>query len=1177
MHKGVFYSRGGIFSMTKIVRMTMHGFKSFANKTNIMFGDHYNCILGPNGSGKSNVGDALCFVLGRLSAKSMRAEKAANLIFNGGKNKIPSSKGIVEIEFDNSKGDFEDQPEQVVISRTITKKGSSIYKINDKTCTRTQILDLLAGAHVNPDGYNIILQGDITRFVDMPGKERREIIEQISDVSHYEDKKKKALQELAKAEEKIMSAEIILKERKAYLRELKKDRDQALKFKELKDKVDSYRASYLKKKIDVRREENQEYLGKISGYEVKVAEFEANINSLREFIEEKRNEINAINSEIEQKGEKEQVAVHKEIEDLKTSLIQKETRQKTVEDEIQKITARKKQFEAEQKELSGKLKEFTIRETEIVKSLSHKEKELEMLSTKIEQFRGKHKLGDVASATEALAKLESDIELRDQEVMLKRSSQQELLREKDRLEFRIQTIDEQVAKVKELQLEHKDQIQDLKKKKQDFKSATLKLNQVLEQESSYVSQLAHARRKLISLQEEHAKLSAAVNSIQANAAASHAVKSILDNQRKFPGVHGTVAQLGQVKKQYALALETAAGGKTQQIVVDDDAVAAQCISYLRDQKLGRASFIPLNKVRSVDLRSEDKQFLKLPGVIDFAINLVSFESRYKKAFAYVFSRTLVVDNMNSARKVGIGTIPMVTLEGDQAAGSGVMTGGFQRTSKGGVFAEKDSTEALHKAESEISDQQSVISRLERDRASGEEEITALRKLKGELEGEIISMEKKLHLDSSDLDASSELKKDLISELKVVDTKLNDLQKEVMTMNRSLAGIKGEKQALRSQMMQSNDPRVQAQLSSFEETRQQLREDMVRLNSEKKSLMGQATGLVGAEQEKILEIIKQHDKELSEFSAEVASLGAEIKVEKVGLVEKEKASQAFYAQYKELFAKREKLSGDMRTSEGKIDNLREKSRSSERELNMLSLKNAEVRAKLSILEEDFEQYKEVELCMDKSEKELYAEISRFEALLSQMSAVNMKALEIYEKVEEEFNKLVEKKDSLLLEKTTILTLMNEIEVKKKEKFMATFNEVNKHFKEIFSQLFKKGDAYLHLENPEEVFEDGMSIKVKITGKRHMDLKGLSGGEKTLTALAFIFAVQEHQPATFYILDEIDAALDKHNSDRLAKLIGMYSDRAQYIVISHNDAVISEASQLYGVSMSDGVSKVTSLKI
>ena len=199
------------------------------------------------------------------------------------------------------------------------------------------------------------------------------------------------------------------------------------------------------------------------------------------------------------------------------------------------------------------------------------------------------------------------------------------------------------------------------------------------------------------------------------------------------------------------------------------------------------------------------------------------------------------------------------------------------------------------------------------------------------------------------------------------------------------------------------------------------------------------------------------------------------------------------------------------------------------------------------------------------------------MLSQMSAVNMKALEVYEQVEVEFNKLVEKKDGLGKEKTDVLALMNEIETKKKEHFMRTFGKANENFQKIFSNLFTKGKAYLELENADSPFEGGLNIKVKLTGNRFMDIKSLSGGEKTLTALSFIFAIQEYQPASFYILDEIDAALDKQNSEILAKLIRSYADRAQYIVISHNDSIISEADTLFGVSMKDGVSKVTSLKI
>src|SRR3989338_4614047 len=211
--------------MTKVKRITIHGFKSFANKTDIIFNDKFNCILGPNGSGKSNIGDALCFVLGSLSAKSMRAEKASNLIFNGGKDKKPATSAYVEIAFDNQHKTFPLDAKEVVVNRTINKDGGSIYRINGQKKTRTEVLDLLATAKINPDGYNIILQGDITRFVDMNPVERRKIIEEISDVSVYEEKKHKALLEMQKVEEKLNNAEIILAERKTYLKELKKDRD----------------------------------------------------------------------------------------------------------------------------------------------------------------------------------------------------------------------------------------------------------------------------------------------------------------------------------------------------------------------------------------------------------------------------------------------------------------------------------------------------------------------------------------------------------------------------------------------------------------------------------------------------------------------------------------------------------------------------------------------------------------------------------------------------------------------------------------------------------------------------------------------------------------------------------------------------------------------------------------
>ncbi len=1163
--------------MTKINSITIQGFKSFAHKTEIPFESKYNCILGPNGSGKSNIGDALCFVLGRLSAKSLRAEKTSNLIFNGAKNKKPATTGSVQIAFSNTEKTFPLDNKEVVVERIITKKGNSIYKVNGKTRTRTEILDLLSLARINPDGYNIVLQGDITRFVTMPTQERRKIIEEISDVSAYEDKKHKAILELNKVEEKLNSAEIILKERGVYLKELKKDRDQALKFKELKNKIDSHRATFVHRQIQERETEKAKWDGEIGKHQESINKAEERITGLRKTIEEHKHRTRDINQEIEQKGEKEQVRVHKEIEDLKVTIAKDRTRTSTLKEEINKIKGRKEQFHQEIKELDQKNSSFQLKQKDGQQQLQRKSKELQDVEQKILEFKKKNKIETSQELEQEIEQKDKIIEQKQEEIQQVRQKQQELLREKDRLEFQVQTIDERIKKVKEVEEQNKEQVKRLQGLKNDFKTATLRLNQCLDQDSSFASQLANARKKLVELQEKEAKLNARTLNVQAGLANNKAVQSILSNKKKFDGVYGTVAELGQATKKYAEALEAAAGSRMQHLIVDSDKTAAECINYLKTNKLGSASFIPLNKIRSIDINIEDKKLLSTKGVHDFALNLVSFKSQFQKAFSYVFGNTLIVDDIETARSVGIGRIKIATLDGNIAEASGVMHGGFSFRKSSVGFQEKDSLAELEKVEEEISLTQGVLSNIEVKREGNEKEITFLRTKKGELEGEVITLEKTLHLQTNDLDASAGLKKEIFERLGVVNNDLNNMQKDVARINKDLAASKTDKQLLRDQVNELRNPRLLAQLSAFEEAKQQCREEMLRLESDLKNSATHMEQLLGPEQLKIKEIIKQHDKEELTFVEEIKHLSGKADLAETELKDKEKVSKEFYAKYHQLFAERERVNNDINKAENEVDGLREKARGSEREVNLVSLKNAEIKAKLAGLQEEFSRYKNAEILEHISVQDIQKEINKFEVMLAQMSAVNMKALEVYEQIEKEFNDLMKKKEELTIEKTDVMTMMNEIETKKKDHFMKTFHHVNENFQRVFESVYTKGKAYLQLDNQDNPFDDGLSIQVKISGNRFMDLKSLSGGEKTLTALAFIFAIQEFQPATFYILDEIDAALDKHNSEKLAKLIRSYSDRAQYIVISHNDSLIAEADTLFGVSMVEGVSKVTSITI
>ena len=286
---------------------------------------------------------------------------------------------------------------------------------------------------------------------------------------------------------------------------------------------------------------------------------------------------------------------------------------------------------------------------------------------------------------------------------------------------------------------------------------------------------------------------------------------------------------------------------------------------------------------------------------------------------------------------------------------------------------------------------------------------------------------------------------------------------------------------------------------------------------------------------------------------------------------------FYEDFKDLGLKRDKINNLIQNNEITLVKLDENLRYNEHIINKINIERARLVAEKEGLEKEFEDFKNENIKKSTDLDKLLKEVHEAEKGLLLFGNVNLRELEIYEQIEKEFNELLEKKEKLKVEKQDVLKMMNEIESKKKDLFMQTFNEINNSFRRIFSSLFSKGQAFLELESPESIFDAGLDIKVKIIGNKYLDIKSLSGGEKTLTALAFIFAIQEYQPASFYLLDEVDAALDKTNSEKLSKLIAEYSKKAQYIIISHNDNLITEAERIYGVSMQDGVSKVISLKL
>ena len=1164
---------------TKISRIVMHGFKSFAKYTEIPLCNGFNCVLGPNGSGKSNVMDALCFVLGKSSSKSLRAEKSSNLIYNGGKSKNPAKYGEVSIFFSNDNRTFPTDEKEVKITRIVKQSGQSVYKINDKARTRQEILELLSVAKINPDGYNIILQGDIVKFVEMPPIERRELIEEIAGISIYEEKKHKAILELQKVEERLKETEIVLTERNTYLKELKKDRDQALKYKEMNDKVKQNKASYLKIQIDQKDKEKNDLEKKIDETTKELEKVNEKISKLRQENIEKRNKIEEITKEIEEKGEVEQVKLNKEVESLKIELTKNSSRIDTLKNEISKIIQRKKDLNAAVDDIDKKINELSNEKNNLHNRINSREKERKEISNKVVQFKQKHKLdniGDIEKKVEEIDKKAEDLQ---KGIHSLREQQHELIREKDKVNHDVSVIDAQIKKVLDTEKEHKDQIESLKKERDDFKKSTLELNKRLDEDSSLAAKLFNARKKIHDANEELAKLNARQIGIREAAHTDIAVKKILELKNSKNSIYGTVAELGKVDSKYSLALEIAAGPRIKSIVVDDDKTAAELIRYLKQNKLGTATFLPLNKLNPRSTNSEVIELEKSNGCHGLAIDLVTFDPKFKKVFSYVFADTLVVDNIEVARRLGIGRAKYVTLDGDSAEVSGAMHGGFRLRKKQGMgFKEKDLVKDIEDSEQSISELKNTIDVFEKMRIENEEQISSLREKKANLEGNIIKTEKSLHLNVSDTADAKKKKEDLKKDEKQIEGKISGINEKISSTNKELTDLKIEKQKLRSEISQLRNPTLLAELNTFEQKLKEFSEEIITINSEIRNIDTQINDIYANEKERTEKILKQLDKDAAEFSAELSNLQNAVKEKDKVLKEKEKLAQEFYAKFKSLFVERGKVDSEIQKNENAINVRVDESRKVEIRNNTFSLKIAEVNAMLAGLQQEFSQYEGVKLDLGKSEEELKNEIKKFEKMRESIGSVNMRALEIYEEVEKQYNSLLEKKDKLVTEKDDVLAMMKEIEGKKKDLFMGNFNVINENFKKFFSRLSVKGEAYLVLENPENPFEAGLRINVKIAGSKFLDIRSLSGGEKTLTALAFIFSIQEHEPASFYVLDEVDAALDKHNSEKLAKLIKSYSEYAQYLIISHNDGIISEADNLYGISMNEhGISQMVSLKV
>ncbi|MEM1536047.1 MAG: chromosome segregation SMC family protein [Candidatus Pacearchaeota archaeon] len=971
--------------MTYIKKIFIHGFKSFAKPTEIFFDKQMNVIVGPNGSGKSNIVDAICFVFGRLSAKSMRVSRSSNLIYNGGKTNKPANFARVSLVFDNSDRTFSIDSEEVEISRIVRRDGTSIYKINNETKTRQEVLELLAQAGIDPEGFNIILQAQIDTVVKMRPEERRQIIEEVAGISVYETRKEKSLHELEKTDEKLREVGTILRERAAFMNNLEKERKQALKHEFLKNQIKKCNASLLAKKIEEKDKEIQRINKEVEKKQKEIAKISASIDNLRKQIEQNSKQIQDIEKQLERETGTTQEKLVAEILAIKTALAAFEVKRENIKEQIENTIRKQESNVAEKARILQEIKE--IEEKASVKVDKSEKEKFEFITSEIEKL--KQELREIELK-------QKSFEIKKIEVEKKETILEEKEKQKNILQRQIEELEKEILSFEKSFKEEIDE-NEIKNKKAQHQI-------LLEESKKRVEEIEQELTKLLTKKEIHKK----------------------DVEEIF--------RLEQCPK------------------------CKQKITKEYREKLAKDIW---ETIKIIEKEIENKKISK--------------------------------------EKI-----------------------------------EKEIEKLAKELEEFMEKEQRLISFYEKKK--------------------IFDLKRK------QLDVEKEKQKALEKEC-------DALRKEIFESKKELSFFENEKLVKRH-----------AECTSKIE---KLKEDLLKLKLNKPLQLyierdfETELALKNRELEQCERNIKQAQHDKLELEAKLEELTKKIDQEIKKLKSKEQEREQIEKRFNKLVLEKQKLQEKNHHIELEINECQIHKNLIEQELNEMKIEKAKLEAESFTLKEDYKQFEGIEL-IKASREEIENKLKKYEQELSQLGPVNLKALEIYETVKKEYDEIKEKVEKLEKEKQEILKVIAEIDKKKKQAFMQVFNAINKYFSENFAMLSDKGIAFLELENKEDPFAGGVNIVIKLAKGKYMDAETLSGGEKVIVALALIFAIQKYKPYHFYIFDEIDAALDKRNSEKLSNLIGQ-DKKSQYIIVTHNDVMINNATSLYGTSMQDGITKVVSLKV
>ena len=1182
-----------------INELVLDSFKSFGRPTRIPFYEDFTVVTGPNGSGKSNIIDGVLFALGLARTRGIRAEKLTDLIYNpghadgsGGDAGGGAREASVTVVLDNSDRTLERSQvvnaagsedigdvDEITVKRRVKETEDnyySYYYLNGRACNLSDIQDLLAQAGITPEGYNVVMQGDVTEIINMTPHERRGIIDEIAGVAEFDAKKADAFEELDAVEDRIGEADLRIEEKETRLDQLEDERETALEYQSLREEREEYEGYRKAAELEDKRDDLAETETEIDDVASDLADERAELDRRQGRVTRLEDELDGLRTEIERKGEDEQLRIKAEIEGIKGEIDR-------LENAIDAAEARIRDAESDRRDAFVQLD----RKQEKIDDL-----DTEIRSVKVEQASVK---SDIGSLETDLAEVQAEIDDVDTEYdelkadLKERKSRLEELkterndrqREKDRL------LDDTRRRATEIS-EAEDRIEELRGILPDLKAEASDLHSELDkaaknqekiegivddlqgEKSELKSELDEVVEEIQSKQSEYATLEARASD-DGDTSWPRSVTTILNAGQS--GVHGTVGQLGAVEGEHATACETAAGGRLAHVVVDDDGVGSDCIDYLKSRNAGRATFLPITEMEDRGLPSLPSH----PGVVDFARTLVDYDAEYEGVFSYVLGSTVVVEDMSTARDL-MGDYRMVTLDGDLVERSGAMTGGsgggsrysFSKSGGGRLERLAGDIETLEDRRRSL---QAEIRELDEDIEDARDRAADARDRVRSVESEIDDAESDVEAAEAEIEALEAEIEDLREARAAVDADMQALDDEIDGIEAEIAATEAEIDDLESDLADSKIPELTAEADGIRDEIDEKESRMDDLDARLNELELEQQYAEDAIDD-LQERIETAQEKKADARDDIRDHEAEIEERKAELEEKREAVEELEAELAELKADREDLQATLRAAKTDRDDKRDEV--DRIESNLDSLRETKERLSWEIDELDAE-VGDYDPEAIPGHDEVQSAIDRLTAEMEALEPVNMLAIDEYDEVQSELDDLQERRDVLVDEREAIEERIDRFDRQKKETFMHAFDAINRNFTDIFERL-SDGTGDLHLENAEDPFDGGLTMKAQPGDKPIQRLTAMSGGEKSLTALAFIFAIQRHNPAPFYALDEIDAFLDAANAERVGEMVDDLSADAQFVVVSHRSALLERSERAIGVTMQgDNVSAVTGIQV